>query len=240
MGSSIDNCGRFVCCFFVTAILSVFIGVFVIFLLSAQSRLPILLLTLIGFAFFYLFVDAERVVLHLSRFTELFNNLTDFSAGSQYYGTSTSFYVRSVGFYEGLSVFLENPITGIGVGQGERPFHSGFITLLAEQGIIGTVLYFFPLMWIVPKLNRIRKCGDKMMRHLATFFLIALVADYANGLVTHHSFHLQRWLLISIVFAWVYSMHRQRSIGANLSIGKLVRGSFDIYGGSPQGPLRAK
>lgn len=203
--------------FSLTAILSVFIGILAIFLLSARSRLPILLLALIGFGLFFVLSDAERVVLQLLRFTELFNNLFDFSAGSHYYGTTTSFYVRSVGFIEGLSVFLENPVFGIGIGQGERPFHSGFITLLAEQGILGTILYFFPLMWIIRKLTQIRKCGDPLTRHLATILVIALVADYANGLVTHNSFHLQRWLLISIAFGWLFSLRRQ-SVADSASI----------------------
>jgi len=197
-----------------TAILSVFIGIFAIIMLSPRSRIQILLLILLGIALILAFSDSERVVLQISRFVELFKNVTDFSPGSQLYGTTTSFYVRSVGIYEGLLLFLENPFSGIGIGQGERPFHSGFITLLAEQGIIGTTLYFVPLMLIIYRLNQVRRNGAREIRHLATFFIIALVADYSNGLVTHNSFQLQRWLLISVAFGWVYSLHRGRLYAA--------------------------
>ena len=197
-----------------TAILSVFIGILAIIFLLPRSRIQILLFVLLGVALIFAFSDSERVVLQISRFAELFKNIADFSPGSQLYGTTTSFYVRSVGFYEGLLLFLENPFSGIGIGQGERPFHSGFITLLAEQGIIGSTLYYVPLMLIIYKLNQARRNGAREIRHLATFFIIALVADYANGLVTHNSFQLQRWLLISVAFGWVYSLHRGRLYSA--------------------------
>lgn len=223
-----------------TAILSVLIGILAILFLSPRVRLPMVLLVLIGATLVFAFANTERVALQISRFSELFASLVDFSPGDQIYGTATSFYVRSVGFYEGLSAFAEKPIAGIGIGQGERPFDSGFITLLAEQGIFGTVLYFVPLMLIISRLNRIRRYGEREMRHLAAFFIIALVADYVNGLVTHHSFHLQRWLLISIAFSWVYSLSRWSSFEGQASKDKTAYIAYQIANGKMLGPLRSR
>lgn len=46
--------------------------------------------------------------------------------------------------------------------------------------------------------------------HLEEFFIIALIADYANGVITHHSFCLQRLLLVSGAFGRVDSLRRNR------------------------------
>ncbi len=207
--------------FSLTAILSIIVGLIVMFILSAKSRVPIYLSVLLVIAVF-IFSDSDRVILHMLRFTELIKNVFDYSSGSQYYGTTTSFYVRSVGFSEGLNLFLENFIAGIGIGQGGRAFHSGFITLLAEQGIIGAIIFFFPLVWVVSKLRRIVKFGDSQVGYLAKFFIIALLADYTNGLVTHHSFHLQRWLLISIAYSWVFALYEVK-VSCSQNFGSYVK-----------------
>lgn len=134
------------------------------------------------------------------RFIELYANLVDFVPGSTAEGTATSFYVRSIGWYEGIQAFLANPVLGIGLGQGPIPYHSGAITLAAELGSIGLAIYYALPLLAMHRLHRIP----------GTQILIAmLIADFANGLITHHAFHLQRWLLISLVIGWM--AHRSTS-----------------------------
>ena len=58
-------------------------------------------------------------------------------------GDRAYFYIR------GIQIFEEHPLTGIGINNfmyidaSELPFHTEYMTQLAENGILGTVLYIF-------------------------------------------------------------------------------------------------
>jgi hypothetical protein len=152
-----------------------------------------------------IFINAELILFQLSRFAEVWNFLSDFEAGSQDYGTATSMYVRSLGFVAGINAFFSNPILGHGIGQSLTPFHSGFITHLAELGIIGIFfLYLLPFKVIRSLMKYVKgaytKSSDILM---ANRFIVCIIADYINGLITHQPYHLLRWFLISIVFSWL-------------------------------------
>lgn len=134
------------------------------------------------------FVDSSLIV---ARIAELYANLSSFEPGNTDYGTLTSFYKRSIGMAEGAITFLENPVFGVGLGQGHTPFHSGAITIAAELGLVGFALYYGFYLNVIGKLKRVQA-------PLGTFLIAALLADCANQLTTHHGFHPQYWILLSV------------------------------------------
>jgi hypothetical protein len=140
----------------------------------------------------------------VDRARESYSNFTDFTPGMDEPGRVTSFSVRSVGFYEGFLDFLANPVFGIGLGQGAVPYHSGLITLLAEQGLVGAVIYYALPAYVIGALLRHRKRAAPAERNTCTFIVVALIADFADGAITQHPFYLQRWLLISISLGWIF------------------------------------
>lgn len=186
-----------------TAALSVAIGLCAMTLVARRFTLLIPFLLIPTSASVIVFSEAPLVALQVQRFSELVNNLLDFQPGSVAYGTATSLYVRSIGFAAGIDVFFQNPVMGNGLGQSDSAYHSGFITLIAELGVSGAVLYFLLPLFAVRRLLRISQHRGGEVRVLAQTLVVCLVSDYANGLITHHSFHLQRWLLISIVCSWI-------------------------------------
>jgi hypothetical protein len=147
--------------------------------------------------------NSPLVELQLQRFVELANSIADFRPGSEIYGRATSFYVRSVGLYDGFLAFLRSPFIGTGLAQSASNYHSGIITLLGELGVVGTVLYFFSPVVVAIRLWTIGRQEYSSDRVLCFSMIACLVADYANGMITHNAFHLQRWLLLSIVGSWI-------------------------------------
>lgn len=189
----------------ITTYLSILSGLFfslIIFRITSAIKIFLSL----GLIFTVLiFINADLILFQLSRFAEVWNFLSDFEAGSQDYGTATSMYVRSLGFVSGINAFFSNPILGHGIGQSLTPFHSGFITHLAELGIIGIFfLYLLPFKVIRFLMKYVKvayiKSSDVLM---ANRFIVCIIADYINGLITHQPYHLLRWFLISIVFSWL-------------------------------------
>lgn len=194
----------------ITTYLSVLSGlVFSLAIFRITSAIKILFSLGMIFIIFFIF-NFDLIAFQLSRFVEIWNFLSDFEAGSQDYGTSTSIYVRSVGFVAGINAFLSNPLFGHGIGQSLNPFHSGFLTHLAELGIIGIVfLYILPFNVVrhlmeFARANYIKK-NDFLM---ANRFIICIFCDYINGLITHQPYHLLRWFLISIVFSWLIYLRK--------------------------------
>lgn len=137
----------------------------------------------------------------VARFIELYANLVDFDPGTTWHGTATSMYVRSAAMYEGMLTILANPLFGIGLGQAPITYTSGFLQLAAESGI-PAVLMYYGFVGVV--LLRLRRCKGIEIS-LVTFLIAAIFADSFNGLITHNLFHLQRWLLMSLVISWLHA-----------------------------------
>lgn len=181
--------------------------------------------TMIGFAFVfgllgYLFYEEfPRLSLLVARIGEAINNTIDYQTGSEYYGRLTSFYVRSIGFTEGFSDFMKSPVVGIGLGQATMFYHSGFITLLAEQGLLGLTVYYSLPLYMIWKLNVSGRQWTGNERFLANFFVTALIVDFTNGLIVHNPFHLQRWLLISVAVSWWLTMPERKSSARRAFVG---------------------
>tara|TARA_R110000868_G_scaffold107750_1_gene294681 strand:- start:20070 stop:21422 length:1353 start_codon:yes stop_codon:yes gene_type:complete len=194
-----------------TATISVAVGLVFIGVMFPRSRMAIGFAMLIALVILLYFWDSPLIALQVRRFTELWYGILNFTPGSTVYGSSTSLYVRSIGFGRGISDFLQHPIFGVGMGQGTVPYDSGLITLMAEQGVVGCIIYFWLPVYVILRLSRLRRSRDRQVALLATFLISGLIADYANGLVTYHPFHLQRWLLISIAFSWLWSLRWKRS-----------------------------
>lgn len=193
-------------------IVSVSIGLVVLIARSGRARWTMIVCVFVFGLLAYLFYEHfPRLSLLGSRIEEAINNTIDYQAGSEYYGRLTSFYVRSIGFSAGFTDFLESPIVGIGLGQATMFYHSGFVTLLAEQGLVGCAIYYFLPLYMIWKLNAAGRQWVGRERFLANFFVTALIVDFTNGLVVHNPFHLQRWLLISLSVSWWLSTPGMRS-----------------------------
>jgi len=197
-----------------TGLLSVGAGLFFSFVMGKKMRHAGIMVVCVSFFSLLALIKADVFILQLGRLLELLENLASLNNGGESDGRLTSYYVRSVGIFAGIQDFLKNPLSGIGAGQGSMPYNSGLITLLAEQGVIGIVLYFTPLLYLLGKLNVIRRQAGHLERHIAVLFIVALIADNLNGFVTHNPYHLQRWLLVSVAFGWLHYLTRADLIGA--------------------------
>lgn len=180
-----------------TTIISIVLGIALIVIVSGKR---LILLTGMLIAISIIFVSDDLIA---TRIAELLINLCDFSPGNTKYGTTTSFYERSIAWSSGFDAFMTSPIFGVGLGQGQIPFDSAVITIAAELGMVGLLIYYLLPFVALRNINLLRQRGDQEL--FAILLMAMLSSDYFNGFVTHHGFNLQRWMLISLVFGWLKS-----------------------------------
>jgi len=190
-----------------TAFLAVAIGMLSIMLLVRRYWCGVAFMLSACVALAYLFSDYPYIVLQIERIHESSRYLSDLLGATQADGTTTSFYVRSIGFLAAFEDFLDNPILGIGVGQGSvLAYHSGFLTMLAQQGIIGVLFCYSLPVFVILKLVGIRRKSGTEVQWLSGFFAVGLITDYTSGLITHHPMVLHRWFLVSLAVSWIYGL----------------------------------
>ena len=86
---------------------------------------------------------------------------------------------RGYHYVQGWQAFQEHPITGVGLGNINKYFgtrlqtHSEYISMYAETGIVGFLLYFSAYFVIIKRLNRLRK---KQMAENREFYLILILS----------------------------------------------------------------
>lgn len=204
-------------------VVSVAVGLVFLVVRSGRTRWTVMVCAVVFGLLGYLFYDEfPRLSLLGARIGEAINNTIDYQTGSEYYGRLTSFYVRSTGFTAGFGDFMRSPVVGIGLGQATMFYHSGFITLLAEQGLLGLTIYYFLPLYVIWKLNTIGRKGTGNVRFLSGFFVTALIVDFTNGLIVHNPFHLQRWLLISVAVSWLLSVPEVQKAAQRAPVGSEV------------------
>jgi len=194
-----------------TSLVSTVIGLLVLLFCVRRYRIYGVLIALLLVCLTYIFSDFPYIALQIRRIQEAVGYVFNYQLwGTQAYGTMTSFSVRSIGFIEAINDFLNSPIIGIGIGQErDAPYNSGFLTILAQQGLVGLLFYYSVPIIVIRKLFRIRKFESGHRHWLATFLIAGLAADYANGLITYHPMVLHRWFLISISVSWIYSLRHE-------------------------------
>lgn len=94
---------------------------------------------------------------------------------------------RGVPYVQSVPLFLENPITGIGIRNWinyspiNQVFHSEYLTHYCENGIIGALFYLtFILMLVVPLLKRIHESGKRGKRYLILNLFMLFVILFLN------------------------------------------------------------
>ena len=110
----------------------------------------------------------------------------------------------------GLDLFKENPITGVGLGRFEeevayrlpqspvRDIHSGYLLLLAESGLLGTVPYAVLLLYAVTVLRRSTSSGSRL-RIWGTVFFAANLGMLASTVFNSYNFDRYFWVPIAFV-----------------------------------------
>ena len=141
--------------------------------LSSKSSLIIMIILSLliflkkGKTTIYLIIFTLIVLFFLPILTQLFpysfmryETLIDAITSSNYESATTS---RTVAWYKSFFNFLNNPISGIGIGQvveensknrmltylGLQTTHNGIIHTLAESGLIGFLLIFIPIFRVL-------------------------------------------------------------------------------------------
>lgn len=94
-------------------------------------------------------------------------------------GDRAYFYIR------GIEVFMEHPLTGIGINNfmyidsSELPFHTEYMTQLAENGILGTVLYilfYFSIFKQIHNARRNKVIGAEYWVYLGWMFALLFIS----------------------------------------------------------------
>ena len=94
-------------------------------------------------------------------------------------GDRAYFYIR------GVEVFKEHPLTGIGINNfmytdsAELPFHTEYMTQLAENGILGTILYilfYFSIFKQIHDAKKNRIIGDGYWVYIGWMIAILFVS----------------------------------------------------------------
>lgn len=133
--------------------------------------------------------------------------------------SESSAYGRIETWYDGIQMFIENPVIGVGVGMFTEhtalTAHNSFVLVLAETGIIGytvwlaMVVYCFLMPIAVlrrpreldPGLEEYQPFWDAERRHAMTL-LVALVGFFACAFFLSRSYVILLYILLGMVTGW--------------------------------------
>ena len=136
------------------------------------------------------------------RFIIFWNGLFGRSIG--YAGHSTT--MRTYFIETGINLFLENPITGVGLDMFRYHniyntyAHSNFIEIAADLGVIGLVTYYIPFLIIFINLVSKRNKIDSLWYALGLAFMVNTVIDSFTS-VYYNS--LSNYMIPVIIFCYV-------------------------------------
>lgn len=136
-------------------------------------------------------------------------NMTNFMQGDSEADMST---FERIGYIEiGWNDFLDSPILGYGIGSaskltGGTYFHNNYIQLLAETGIVGFLLYYSVLVWLIVETWTYRNNHEGIL-FLAIVFTM-LIGDTSN--TTYYQ--KLTWILYSLNYLWICSKKNNKII----------------------------
>lgn len=138
--------------------------------------------------------------------------------------SESSAYGRIDAWYEGLQMFIANPVFGVGVNNFTEfnylTAHNSFVLVLAETGIIGFTLWLafigYPLLMALAVLRH-RPALDEPgataawrdERAVATTLMVSLAGFYACAFFLSRSYVIILYLMVGLVTGW-YLGARQR------------------------------
>ena len=145
-------------------------------------------------------VEIERI---LYRFTEFFE------------GEGTSTEQRIMYVSEGFGLFIDNPITGIGIGSLKSYFgtysHSNFIELLTGVGFIGFIIFYSIYFNIFLVLSRIK---SKIKYFFYILLLCLLLMDFTQ-VTYYYKFSILSLLFIAFVIENIDILHKNKTNNDN-------------------------
>jgi O-antigen ligase len=170
------------------------LAIFIIYITA--SRKSFLALVLIAFGYIYIFSENQKSIKYLRMFigglfvafigffifneSEVVRRLTNtLIETSQATSELEMFDGRMIQYAEGVEVFNDNKLTGVGLlnykylDEWGLVLHSEYLVQLIECGIIGSILYLYFNFYIILKLFKLRKF--KNFRQLANVFLLYFV-----------------------------------------------------------------
>ena len=154
----------------------------ILFTFLKKSKTIIYLIIFSSFTLFFLPILAQLFPYSFMRYESLFDGL----ASSNYQSVTTH---RTIGWAKSFFKFLDNPISGIGIGQvvaensknsmlsslGLQTTHNGIIHTLAESGLIGFLLLFTPLFRILKQ--SLKMNNDILKYTIIGSFIMLLTID---------------------------------------------------------------
>lgn len=188
------------------AIIAVFIGLIISFLLSSKkSKIKTIFITPIIFIVFnkliFQIFNIDIFSTLLLRFNEV---STDAGSG------------RFTIWGNGLTLFSENPIFGIGIYNFrsysvtyfgiDHYMHNTFLEVIVESGLIGTTLYLIFLITIILSLFKIIKISSKI-NYLFVTFLTMIFMMLSLSLIANESF----FLLLALIARYFMEFRKDRS-----------------------------
>lgn len=202
--------------------------IFLVLAFTTQSRAGLVLIILIN-VLFWVFVNKSynlsgfkklaRTFLLIAAFIFLSIKFLQVYEGSRISSrvnvTSQREDSRQVLFWEGIEVFMDNPIFGAGLGQ--FPFysqyklftHNSYTEILAEQGIIGAIFLF--ILYFTPAIKSFKNFRldpkDPILRCNLLFFVVFLL--YNNAYVFY------KFPFSMMYFFLIVSIQRNTNINKN-------------------------
>lgn len=115
---------------------------------------------------------------------------------------------RASFYIYGWKLFLDNPITGVGLGnyryvlKKEAVAHSEYIVQLAECGILGSLLFLLFFVYILKKLFRIRLLYRNIQKITELYILgiVIMFIIFLGGWIYNAPVH---WVFIALAIKWI-------------------------------------
>ena len=191
------------------------IAIFIIYITA--SRKSFLCLVVIAYGYIYIFSGNQNVIKYFRmalgglllfslgffvfKDSEVVRRLTDtLSETSQAKTELEMFDGRAIQYVEGIEVFNDNKLTGIGLlnykhfDEWELVLHSEYLVQLIECGIIGSILYLYFNVYIIRKLLKLRKYKNynQSANVFLLYFIILIFLSFGSW-----TYNLMIWWIIT-------------------------------------------
>jgi putative inorganic carbon (hco3(-)) transporter len=158
-------------------------------------------------------------------YRERFNTLTAFTAQNGIY-QDTSFRGRTSEMLTGLTMFASHPILGVGAGNyplnyqhyaqligiefraEARDPHSLYVQLLAETGILGTIVFLAMVFFLFQALSKARRATE-LSPHLHEWLpwisaiRLAILSYLLTSIFLHNAYIRYFWILVAMALAGI-------------------------------------
>ncbi len=128
--------------------------------------------------------------------TKLFNRVNNNDAG-----TVLSDQVRANLYRYGLREFLDSPLIGCGYDNLEQYTHSTYIEILSGTGMLGTLVFYSPLLYLVWKSARKLKYVEGAVKNVAFDTLVIMAVLFIMMFFRMINYYIISQMILTLVFA---------------------------------------